>query len=911
MTDKTFKAHNGHGTTDSTTCKSEALRYATELGWYVFPAPPGKKKSHKKAEHSNGAKWGMTNDPDQIERDFKKWPDANVGIPAGIKNGFFVIDADTLEGHKVDGIANLQTLVDANSPLPETRQSISPTGSIHYYFKYPQYPDGMKVKSNDTGRLAAGVDILGEGGMVLGPPSVKPGVGTYEWLSEVDIAEAPQWLLDLVIVGGRKRRDQPQAETQQPPHFEAGQQADILLIAALTFIPNNSGWSYWKQEVGMRVWARTNGSAAGLAAFTTWSRKSPRHSDIDDAENRLISPATAWEEMTNSPPTEFDADSILRFADTASPEWRWRYLLLVPWRDNLLSAFLNEALHRGVDDSKIINACLDEKYSGNGIFEHVKENGGEEYLKKQIATLLNEAPAATGKAIIRCRKGERHIINDKTQAALIAAKCPVFYRGGVLVEPLWRWEKTSEDNREALATSLVKLNPARLSYMASKHAAIYSKYNARDKRWDAIDPPKEMIEQLLDLGHWGFPTIKGIINSPTMRPDGSLLTDAGYDKATQLWYKSSGDIELPDIPDLPTKEDAQAALRLLVDLLAGFPFRDDDGISEAVAIAGLMTVVLRGAFEFAPLFLILAPEPGSGKSYLVQTIGTLATGRAPVPVPMTEDKNEMDKRLSAVAFGAKPILHLNNLDFDLESSLLNQMITEGIVEIRPFGKNDQTITCDCRGTTIFANGNNVRIVGDLVRRTLTAQLDAKSETPETRKFKFDPVDYVKADRGKYLAAVFTIVRGYMAAGCPKMEASPLAGFDSWTRMVRHPLIWLGMTDPVKSMEGARALDPERSALRQRIDGLAEAFGINQHFTAAQVQSKATAVSLDGNGNRRAEHPELLEGFLRSDGRPITSKSIGNQLIKDLDRVMGGRWIERVVEDKHGNQYQVCGDEPSM
>ena len=103
--------------------------------------------------------------------------------------------------------------------------------------------------------------------------------------------------------------------------------------------------------------------------------------------------------------------------------------------------------------------------------------------------------------------------------------------------------------------------------MTGKHAAIFQKYNVRDKRWEAIDPPKEMIEQLLDLGHWGFDTIKGIINSPTMRPDGSLLTVHGYDKATQLWYKSSGDIELPDIPERPTKEDALAALELVTNLL--------------------------------------------------------------------------------------------------------------------------------------------------------------------------------------------------------------------------------------------------------------------------------------------------------------------------------------------------------
>ena len=227
-------------------------------------------------------------------------------------------------------------------------------------------------------------------------------------------------------------------------------------------LPNDdAGHDDWK-TVQMAVWQRTHGSVAGLAAFTPWSKKSKKHDDDFTIE--------AWEGITRSPPTEFDEDAILHMADKAAPGWRWQYMLHVlgsgdyPSRSELLFAFLNEALRQGIDDLKIIKACLNEAYSGNGIFEHVKENGDEEYLKKKIATLLNEAPAAKiGKAIIRCKKGERHIINDKTQAALIAAKCPVFYRGGVLVEPLWRWEKTGEGNREALATSLVKLNPARLS----------------------------------------------------------------------------------------------------------------------------------------------------------------------------------------------------------------------------------------------------------------------------------------------------------------------------------------------------------------------------------------------------------------------------------------------------------------
>src|SRR4051812_30976699 len=99
-----------------------------------------------------------------------------------------------------------------------------------------------------------------------------------------------------------------------------------------------------------------------------------------------------------------------------------------------------------------------------------------------------------------------------------------------------------------------------------------------------------------------------------------------------------------------------------------------------------------------------------------------------------------------------------------------------------------------------SNGNNIRIMGDLVRRTLTSRLDAKSERPETRVFKFDPIDQIKADRGKFLAAVFTIARAYMVAECTSVEPAPLAGFSGWSKMVREPLIWLGLSDPVMSME---------------------------------------------------------------------------------------------------------------
>ena len=60
----------------------------------------------------------------------------------------------------------------------------------------------------------------------------------------------------------------------------------------------------------------------------------------------------------------------------------------------------------------------------------------------------------------------------------------------------------------------------------------------------------------------------------------------------------------------------------------------------------------------------------------------------------------------------------------------------------------------------IANGNNVTIGADTVRRTLQIRLDANAENPETRTFARDPVAEVLADRGPAVAAVLTVARAY-------------------------------------------------------------------------------------------------------------------------------------------------------
>ena len=165
-----------------------ALAYA-QYGFCVFPAPPDCKKSFKCAEHSNGCAWGMTRDAAEITADFTRWPDARIGIPTGAINGIVVVETDTVEGHGVDGAAALAELEACHGVLPETLQAISPSGSIHRYFGHPG--DGIKIR-NSVSVLGVGIDVRGDGGMVIAPPS--PG---YAWLNSSPIAPLPTWLIEL------------------------------------------------------------------------------------------------------------------------------------------------------------------------------------------------------------------------------------------------------------------------------------------------------------------------------------------------------------------------------------------------------------------------------------------------------------------------------------------------------------------------------------------------------------------------------------------------------------------------------------------------------------------------------------------------------------------------------------------
>jgi Bifunctional DNA primase/polymerase, N-terminal/Primase C terminal 1 (PriCT-1) len=149
-------------------------------GLHVFPCKP----REKKPALWNGLK-GATTDSNIIAG-WWRTSDFNIGLATGERSGVFVVDIDG-----TDAEAELTKLESKHGALPRTVESKTARGR-HLFFSYPHR--GIR---NSAGKIAPGIDVRGDGGYVLAPPSVHPSGKIYEWSVENAgaFAAAPNWLV--------------------------------------------------------------------------------------------------------------------------------------------------------------------------------------------------------------------------------------------------------------------------------------------------------------------------------------------------------------------------------------------------------------------------------------------------------------------------------------------------------------------------------------------------------------------------------------------------------------------------------------------------------------------------------------------------------------------------------------------
>lgn len=478
---------------------------------------------------------------------------------------------------------------------------------------------------------------------------------------------------------------------------------------------------------------------------------------------------------------------------------------------------------------------------------------------------------------IAVKAGELHNIATEAEDALMASETPFYVRGEKLMRPVID-DLPASHGRRAKVARLCEVSEAAMIDRLSR-SADWLRWDARGDKFVPTDPPAKIAATVLSRdGEWRFPRLAGVITTPTLRPDGTILREPGYDEATQLLLLDPP--EMPKLPPRPSKKLGMAALARLDTLLDEFPFVDAE--SRSVALSALITPVVRGALSVAPMHVTKAPVAGSGKSYIIDLASALNSGeRAPV-VTAGRTEEETEKRLVAALLSGQTIISIDNVNGELGGDALCQIIERPVVSVRPLGQS-AFVKIESRATC-FATGNNIRLVGDMTRRVVLCSLDPDTERPELREFKADPFDEVLANRGLYVAAALTVVRSYVVAGCPH-QCAPLASFGDWSRLVRSALMWLGRPDPVLTMTKAREDDPVKTALTNLYSAWHGAVG----------SEPKTASEIIKTGNLRGAydafmHPELAEALVSVAGDRtgrVSASSLGAYFANHKDRVLDG------------------------
>jgi hypothetical protein len=181
---------------EPTTSLEDILRLAAR-GWKIHPCRARDKFPHLKSWHVKA-----TCIPSTIEGWSIAYRDCNWGVKTGADSGIWVLDRD---GEK--GMNSLNELTGRYGDLwLQTLTAITSNGQ-HYYFRYPV---GCMIR-NSASKLRAGLDVRGEGGYVIAPPSFHSSGRQYRWLDpDTAVLPAPEWLLQLLVSPAPK---QPDADT--------------------------------------------------------------------------------------------------------------------------------------------------------------------------------------------------------------------------------------------------------------------------------------------------------------------------------------------------------------------------------------------------------------------------------------------------------------------------------------------------------------------------------------------------------------------------------------------------------------------------------------------------------------------------------------------------------------------------
>lgn len=245
---------------------------------------------------------------------------------------------------------------------------------------------------------------------------------------------------------------------------------------------------------------------------------------------------------------------------------------------------------------------------------------------------------------------DEHRVNAAAAEAL-TADANIYQRGGILVRIVRDASPAAKGIRRPLSPRIealpVPLLRERLTAVATWKAIHLTKNGAEVR---PAHPPSWCVSAVHAHANWtGIRHLESVVDYPVLRPDGTILTQNGYDPDTGLMLDTTCDID--QLPARPTHGEAIAARDRLFGVVMDFPF--ERPVHKAAWLAALLTPLSRFAFSGpSPLFLVDANVRAAGKGLLLDCIARIITGERFTIATYTHDEDELRKRITSLAMSA-------------------------------------------------------------------------------------------------------------------------------------------------------------------------------------------------------------------------------------------------------------------
>lgn len=425
-------------------------------------------------------------------------------------------------------------------------------------------------------------------------------------------------------------------------------------------------------------------------------------------------------------------------------------------------------------------------------------------------------------------------VEPAERVADIMAKWPDVFMRFDGVELVWLDDRGRENVRPVVRSMSPPLARGLLN---ARRVAFGERERGKDGKWAtrSCPPPNLMLERLVStMPGEGWRVLEGVVSSPYMLADGSLVTAPGFRDG--LWLSKASTVSLDRVipaarprRDGYTREEAAEAAEVILQDLGGIEWATPG--DRSAAFAYFLTLVTRPAYRLCPIFLFTAPRSGSGKDLVAKCMeeavyGMEACRVTPPPGRADESAAELDKRLGAAILSGESTIVIGDA-----RQLISPTIYGLTTEARPMGLRilGQSTPIKSPKNLILAGVGNNPVLGiDVVRRAVSVRIVPKTDKPMLRKFDLSEDELKERYRERrphFLGAAINIVRGAMAcqdeAFREQVRTMIPCPFSGWAKMVQAACIFAGLPDPLES----------RSALEQRVSGDDPATALAQLMSA--------------------------------------------------------------------------------